>query len=103
MLNILRTCFLHLWIKVIRYFKVYLKLNTDQKRKYNNENATNLGKLYFLHKIDNRLFNIPGRPVISNCGTPTKKVSKYIMQNGWSYVKDSSDFKNKLKMLGKLS
>ena len=24
------------------------------------------------------------------------------MQNGWSYVKDSSDFKNKLKMLGKL-
>ena len=25
------------------------------------------------------------------------------MQNGWSYVKDSSDFKNKIKKLGKLS
>ena len=28
---------------------------------------------------------------------------KPIMQNGWSYVKDSSDFKNKIKKLGKLS
>ena len=25
------------------------------------------------------------------------------MQNGWSYVKDSSEFKNKMKKLGKLS
>ena len=25
------------------------------------------------------------------------------MQNGWSYVKDSSDFKNKIKTLGRLS
>ena len=25
------------------------------------------------------------------------------MQNGWSYVKDSSDLKNKIKKLGKLS
>ena len=54
------------------------------------ENATNLGKLYFLPKIHERLFNVPGRPVISNCGTPIKKVSEYldfclkrIMQNGW--------------------
>ena len=28
-----KTCFLHLWIKVIRYFKVYLKRNTYQKKK----------------------------------------------------------------------
>ena len=25
------------------------------------------------------------------------------MQNGWSYVKDSSEFKSKMKKLGKLS
>ena len=49
-------------------------------------------------------------PVISNLGTLFEKVSEYldfclkpIMQNGWSYVKDSSDFKNKIKKLGKLS
>ena len=28
---------------------------------------------------------------------------KPIMQNGWSHVKDSSDFKDKIKKLGKLS
>ena len=49
-------------------------------------------------------------PVISNLGTLVEKVSEYldfclkpIMQNRWSYVKDSSDFKNKIKKLGKLS
>ena len=31
MLNTLKTCFLHLWIKVINYFKAYLKRSTYQK------------------------------------------------------------------------
>ena len=66
--------------------------------------------LTFLPKIHKRLFNVPGRPVILNCGTPTDKVSEYlhfclkpIIQNGWFYVKNASDFKNKIKKLGKLS
>ena len=33
--------------------------------------ATILGKLYLLPSIHNGLFDVPGRPVISNCGTPT--------------------------------
>ena len=77
---------------------------------YNNKNAANLRKFYFLPNIHNRLINVPGKPITSNCGTPTKKVSEYLdfcikptMQNRWSYVKDSSDFKNKIKKLGKLS
>ena len=52
-------------------------------------------ELYFLPKIHKRLSAVPGRPVISNCGTPTEKVSEYldhilkpIMQESWSYVKD---------------
>ena len=44
---------------------------------YNFKKATNLGKLFFLPKIHKRLANVPGRPVISNCGTPTEKVSEY--------------------------
>ena len=40
---------------------------------YDYKNATNLGKLYFLPKIHKKLFNVPGRPVISNCGTPLKR------------------------------
>ena len=64
---------------------------------YNFKKATNLGKLYFLPKIRKRLANVPGRPVISNCGTPTEKVSEYldfllkpVMQDGWSYEKETS-------------
>ena len=70
--------------------------------------ATNLGKLYLLPKIHKHLKNVPGRPVISNCRTPTEKVSEFldhhlkpVMQNGWSYIKDSGDFF--LKKLGMLA
>ena len=59
---------------------------------------TNLGKLYFLPKIHKRLSSVPGRPVISNCGNPTEKISEYldhilkpVMQESWSYIKDSGD------------
>ena len=71
--------------------------------------ATNLGKLYLLPKIHKRLKNVPGRPVISNCGTPTEKVSEFldhhlkpVMQSGWSYIKDSGDFLKKIKNVGNI-
>ena len=40
--------------------------------------ATMLGKLYFLPKIHKRLHNVLGRPVISNCDTPTEKCSEFL-------------------------
>ena len=43
--------------KELKYFTVGLK------------KTTNLYKLYLLPKIHKRLENVPGRPVISNCGT----------------------------------
>ena len=71
--------------------------------------ATNLGKLYLLSKILKHLKNVPGRPVISNCGTPTDKVSEFlehhlkpVMQNGWSYIKDSGDFLKKIRNVGNI-
>ena len=80
---------------------------TEKQLKYftiDFKKATNLGKLYLLPKIHKRLFEVPGRPVISNCGTPTEKVSEFldselksVMQEGWSYIKDSGDFIKKLK------
>ena len=45
---------------------------------YKYKNATNLGKLYFLPKIHKRLSNVPGRPVISNCGALTKKAFLFL-------------------------
>ena len=83
------------------------KYISEKELKYftcDNENSTNLGKSYFLPKIHKRLFNVPGRPDISNCGTPTKNVSEYldfclkpIMQNGWSMLKTRVTLRIKLK------
>ena len=38
---------------------------------YEFKKTSTLGKLYLLPKIHKRLPDVPGRPVISNCGTPT--------------------------------
>ena len=69
--------------------------------------ATNLGELYLLPKTHKGLFKVPGRLVIPNCDTPTEKVSEFldselksVMEEGWSYIKDSGDFINKLKNIG---
>jgi len=76
---------------------------------YEFKNATNLGKLYFLPKIHKKLRNVPGRPVISNCGTPTEKASEFLdhnlkslMQSGKSYIKDTNDFLDKVRKLKNL-
>ena len=42
--------------------------------------------MYLLPKINKRFYDVPGRPVISNCGTPTE-----------IYIKDTGDFLNKIK------
>ena len=34
--------------------------------------------MYLLPKNHKRLFDVPGRPVISNCGTPTENVSEFL-------------------------
>lgn len=40
------------------------------------KNSFNLGKMYFFLKILKQLSNVSERLVISNCGTPAKKVSE---------------------------
>ena len=68
--------------------------------------ATNLGKIYLLPKIYERLKNLSCRPVISNCGTPAEEVSRLLdrhlkpaVKNGWSYIKDSGNFLKRLETL----
>ena len=77
---------------------------SDKTMKYEFTKATNLGKFYLLAKIQKSSENVPGRPTISDCGAPTEKASEFldfhqksIMQNGTSYIKDSNDFKSKIK------
>ena len=72
---------------------------------YKYKKITSLGgKVYLLPIIHKRLFDVPWRPVISNCGTPIEKVSKFldhhlkpVMQEGESSIKDTGDFRNKIK------
>ena len=57
------------------------KLITEEELKYftyKYKKATNFWKMYLLPKIHKRLVNVPGRPVISNFGTPTEKASVFI-------------------------
>ena len=60
--------------------------------------------MYLLPKIDKRLSDVPGRPVISNCGMPTEKVSEFldyelkpVIQKGKSYIRDSGHFLENIK------
>ena len=58
--------------------------------------------MYLLPKIHESLCDVPRSPVISNCGTPTEKASEFlkeVMQNGWSYIKESNNFIKKIKYL----
>ena len=90
------------------------KFITEKELKYFSydfKKTTNLGKLYLLPKIHKRLHNVPGRPVISNCGTPTEKASEFLdfhlkplMQSGWSKFETLCirDFIYKMKRIGKV-
>ena len=83
---------------------------TDKELKYfsfDHKRVCNLGKLYFLPKVHERLFNVPGRQVISNCGTPHRKESEFldshlktILQVSWSYIKDPAESINKTDQIG---
>ena len=67
-------------------------------------------RFYLLPKIHKRLNNVPGRPVISNCGYYTENISAFfdfhlqpLAQAVKSYIKDTNEFLNKLCSLSKLS
>ena len=66
-------------------------------------------RFYLLPKIYKRLNNVPGRPVISNCGYHTENISafldfylKLLAQGVKLYIKDTNDFFNNLRSFPKL-
>ena len=66
-------------------------------------------RFYLLPKVHKQLNNVPGRPVISNCGYYTESISAFsdfhlqpLAQAVKSYIKDTNDFLNKLCSLPKL-
>ena len=79
-----------------------------QNKKYLTVCKPKLGRFYLLPKIHKRLENVPGRPVISNCGTATERISEFldfhiqplVSQLVPSVIKDTTDFLKKLHNLG---
>ena len=80
-------------------------LITEKELKYfccQHKKFTNFGKMYLLPKFHKELDNVPGRPVISKCRTPTEKASEFldylqpIMKSGVSCIEDTNDFLLKL-------
>ena len=66
-------------------------------------------RFYLLPKIQKCLHNVPGRPVISNCGFYTENISSFldhhlqpIAQKVNSFIKDTNHFLQKIKSLGQL-
>ena len=65
---------------------------------------------FYLPKIHKRLYNVPRRPVISNCGYYTENISSFldfhlqpIAKKVKSYIKDTNEFLKKLRSLTNLS
>ena len=94
--------------KLFQNLKVKGKISDKQLKylMYQYQKVTILGKLYLLPKIHKRLANVSEKPVMSNCGTPTKKASEFldhhlkpVMQKGESYIKHSGNFLSKIKEL----
>ena len=78
----------------------YLKKETI---KYFEVKDSKFGRFYLLPKIHKHLNNVPGRPVISNCGYSTENISGVLdfhlqcfAQAVKLYINDTNDFLNKL-------
>ena len=71
-------------VEIINRFFRGLKLDghiSEKKMKYfmyEYKKVTNLGRLCLLPNIHKRLYDVQGRPVISNCSTPTEKVLEFL-------------------------
>ena len=66
-------------------------------------------RFYLLPKVHKQLYDVPGRPVISNCGFYTENISSFLdfhlqplAQKVKSYIKDINHFLRIIKELGQL-
>ena len=66
-------------------------------------------RFYFLPKIHKRLYNVPGIPVVPNCGYYTENISSFLdyhlqalAKKFESYIKDTNHFLKNLQELGSL-
>ena len=96
-------------VNVVMYHLQKVKLRGDIDSKmmdYFIVPKPRIGRFYLLPKIHKRLHNVPGRPVISNCGFYTENISAFLdfhlqplAKQVKSFIKDTNDFLKKLRDL----
>ena len=93
---------------IVNKIKARGDLFADNLEYFFNKDPT-FARSYLLPKIHKRLHNVTGRPVISNCGCYTDKISLFLdyhlqplAEKVESYIKDINHFLKKLKELGSL-
>ena len=57
--------------------------------------VTNLGKLYLLPNIHKRLYDVPGRPIVSNFSAPMEKASEFLDHNLKRSIQETFDLTSK--------
>ena len=90
-------------IYVIYILHTYIYISADNLEYFFNKDPK-FARFYLLPKIHKRLHNVPGRPVISNCGYYTENISSFLdyhlqplAKKVESYIKDTNHFLKKLK------
>ena len=91
--------------KTLEKIRKRVDISSDILGYFNVENPK-FGRFYLLPKIHKMMYEIPGRPVISNCGFYTEDISAFldyqlkpIAMQVKSYIKDTNDFFRKLRDL----
>ena len=51
---------------------------SGENYRYSKGKESKLDRFYLLPKIHKRMENVPGRPVVSNCGTATERLSEFV-------------------------
>ena len=95
-------------IKVLENIRLRRDLSKDTLDYFLVKDAK-FARLYLLPKIPKRLYDVPGRPVISSCGYYNENISSFLeyhlqprAQKVKSYIKDTNHFLRKLKTSDKL-
>ena len=93
-------------IKALENIRLRRDLSNDTLTYFAVEDVK-FARFYLLPKIHKRLRNVPGRPLISNCGFYTEKISSFLnyhlqplAQKVKSCIKDTNHFLNKIKKVG---
>jgi peptide-methionine (R)-S-oxide reductase len=103
----------HLHNELINNLINYLEENQEISKKcgaYLRNTNPRTSQLYLLPKVHKNKLPMPGRPIVSANNSPTEKISevadfflKPLVQNTRSYVRDTTDFINKLERLPTLT